>query len=422
MSAVNPVSDPAGGSVALRLPNTDRGRAWLSQFDAEDQELATRLLGALTLVSHSAFERALQALLLSEAEKVDGPVALYATRESEPDVDYFDTMADPDDPFAALSSVAEGADLGSEARIATLIRNLSKASPEKLLNHPSLETLRAKRARSIFVVDDIIGSGKRTSDFLRSMWQSASITSWHSRHQIGFRAVAFTGTDMGIRRVGALRSKPLIVIARDCPTFSDLPWNGEIEDAITALCDRYGRRTSRPRMRLGFAETMAALVFEHGCPNNTPSILWAPQSAKSNWRPLFPDRTVLPEVASAFPPDILARDPVAILTDMADGETQVPPAILGDAPLGMTTTTVLALVANGVRSRAALSFATGYDAWACTELLDRCVARGYLSATLRLTAAGRAELSSDGRSVDRLGRVPPIGDDDYYPKQLRGPP
>ena len=73
---------------ALRLPNTTAGNAWLGQFDATDQEIATRLLGALTLVSHWAFERSLQSLILAEAGQIDGPVALYAARELYSDTSY----------------------------------------------------------------------------------------------------------------------------------------------------------------------------------------------------------------------------------------------------------------------------------------------------------------------------------------------
>lgn len=418
------VADPSStaNDIALRLPNTQAGQAWLDQFDAEDRELAMRLLGALTLVSHSAFERALQTLILAEAAEIDGSVALYATRELALDADYFHDMADPADPMAPLDAVGNGADLGSEARIAAIIRNLCKTAPEKLLSHPSLETLRAERARAIFTIDDIIGSGKRTASFLQAMWQSPSLMSWHSRGHIRFAALAYSATAIGEWRVRQLKSKPRVIVVRDCPTLDALPWHDEIGEAIRELCDRYGRRTSRPGMRFGFQKTMAALVFEHGCPNNTPSILWAPVSDKSEWKPLFPDRTVLPEAASAFPPDIMARDPIALLSDLMGEETEIPPAILGEAPLlGNTTTTVLALAAAGVRSRAALSYATGYDIRACAALIDRCIARGYLTATLRLTAAGRAELKETGWPTEP-DRVPPRGEDGYYPYQLRGPP
>lgn len=418
------MADSTSGSndIALRLPNTTAGQKWLGQFDPVDRETATRVLASLTLVSHTAFERSLSALILREAENVAGPVALYATRELEPHTDYFAAMADPNDPLAPHDAVASGADLGSEARIAAIIRNLCKADPEKLLDHPSIEKLRDTRAKAIFTVDDIIGSGKRTSGFIQSMWHSTSVMSWHSRHQVRFAAIAYSGTDFGVRTVEALKCRPEVVMVRDCPTFDTLPWHDEIGEAITALCSKYGKRTSKPGMRLGFKKTMAALVFEHGCPNNAPSILWAP-AGESDWHPLFPDRTVRLESASAFPPDILARDPVAILGDLSDDEEpKLPPAVLGETPLGITTVTVLALVAQGVRSRAALSYATGYDARECAALLDRCMARGYLTATLRLTAAGRAELTESVRPEPRLNRLPPRGEDAYYPEQLRGSP
>lgn len=416
-------SSPISSDFALRLPNTDRGKAWLAQFDLEDQENAARLLSALTLVSHSAFERALKSLILSEAARIAGPVALYATRELDEGISYYEAMANPNDPMAPLDAVSRGADLGSEARIAAIIRNLCKSDPEKLLNHPSLEMLRATRAKTIIVVDDIVGSGKRTANFIKAMWRSKSVMSWHSRHKIKFVALAYTAMRIGIGQVCGLKCKPKVALVRDCPTFSDIPWHNDIEVAIRALCNHYGRQTSRPGMRLGFKKTMAALIFEHGCPNNAPSILWAPVSEGTVWCPMFPDRTVLLEESSAFPSDIMARDPIAILTELADDEEpELPPAILGKSVLGLTTTMVLALIARGIRSRAALSYATGYDAIECASLLDRCVERGYLTATLRLTSDGRAELKEELRPVRRSKWVPQRGEDGYYPQQLRGPP
>ncbi len=413
---------PLPDDVALRLPNTVNGKAWLSQFKNEDLELATRLLGALTLVSHSAFERALSRLLQDEAAKIEGPVALYATRETEPSDDYFQIHANAKDPFAPLDAAPRGADLGSEVRIGNMIRNLVKEQPGKFLNHPSLETLRKERAKAIFLVDDFIGSGKRTSEFITSMWHSPSVMSWHSRHQIRFFAIAYSGTRSGIEKLRRLKCAPRIRVHRDCPTFDDMPWRPETHEAVVALCQYYGGRTSRPRTRLGFGDTMAALIFEHGCPNNAPAILWAPLSRKHVWQPLFPDRAVRNEQASAFPPDILARDPVTLLADLVDEPEEVTAAVSGAPPLGMATTAVLALVASGIRSRAALGYATGYDRRACTDLIDGCIARGYLTPTLRITAKGRAELRAAPDPGRRKLWVPPIGEDTYYPRQLRRPP
>ena len=406
---------------ALRLPNTLAGQTWLEQFHDDERETAIRLLAALTLVSHSAFERELRPRILAEAEAVDGPVALYATREVESGSDYFAVMANPAKPLEPLDAVGRGPDLGSEARIATIIRNLSRTAPQKLLSHPSLEKLRQTRAKAIFCIDDIVGSGRRTATFLSSIWRSATVKSWHSRHQVRLGAIAYTGTESGVSRLQKLKFDPLLSIIRDCPTYDRLPWRDDISEAIRSLCDRYGRLTSRPTMRLGYRESMAALVFEHGCPNNTPAILWAPTTKKRSWTPLFPSSVVLPDLASAFPPDITARNPIDILNSLVPEESLIPLSVGDGTPLGFTTVAVLSYVASGVRSRSALSFATGYNARECTALLDRCIMRGYLTATLRLTAAGRAELRAAGRPNARMNGVPPRGDDAYYPKQLRRP-
>src|SRR5580704_10227564 len=118
------LSTPKSNNLLL----THRGREWLAQFDSGDLEVAERLIDSLTLVSHSAFERSIAQTIETLGAEVDGPVGLYATREVDPTKSYFDA---PDDdktrPPRGVDADARGADLGSEARIATMIRNLARA-------------------------------------------------------------------------------------------------------------------------------------------------------------------------------------------------------------------------------------------------------------------------------------------------------
>jgi hypothetical protein len=401
------------------LANSELGRQWLAQFEPADVETAKRLLSALTLVSHNAFERAITAQIVAEAEKVDGSVALYATRECDDELDLF-KFAKGGEGAKALDAVDRGADLGSEARVAAIIRNLAKVNSDKLLNHPTLEVMREKRCRSIFVIDDYIGSGKRTADFLSAIWRSSAIKSWHSLKWIDFVSIAYSATARGGARVCRQRMHPRLVLERDCPTYPEMPWRAEIKDEVQSLCWRYGARTSRRSMRLGFDKVMAALVFEHGCPNNAPAILWAPTPVNKKWMPLFPDRSVVPDHASAFPPDILARDTAGLLVDLKPAGS-VDEVKLRASPLGDGGIALLALLGQGVRTRSALAFTTGYTALECTRLLDQCTQRGYISANLRLTAAGRAELAEALKGDPAVSRVPERGDDCYYPRQLGGP-
>lgn len=400
---------------ATSLPQTTLGQSWLTQFDPDDQPAAERLLTSLTLVSHSAFERALSALIVSEAEKFAGPVALFATREIDPREDLF-VQAEHGDADN-IDAVARGADLGSEARVAAITRNLAKSRPDSFLNHPTVAKMRSERCRAIFVVDDFIGSGKRTSEFLNAIWCSSSVVSWNSLKWIQFVSIAYSATSAGLARVAVSPAKPAIVIERDCPTFSEMPWAEEIKLGISELCRTYGGRTSRRSMRHGFGSTMAAIVFEHGCPNNAPAILWAPASPR--WAPLFPNRSVAFEQASAFPPDIVGRPLAEIRTDLSR-QTAMPVTAPRVHPLGEHGVLALALLGRGARSRASLAYATGLSAAACTTLIDRCIARGYVNPSLRLTPAGRAVLAEVFAAAPEANPIPERGDDGYYPRQLRG--
>lgn len=401
---------------------TGRGRDWLAQFDYGDQENASRLIDSLTLVSHSEFERALSALILAHAATIEGPVALYATREMDPARSYFDQATSGAGPKTKnsqqIDAVASGSDLGSEARVAAMIRNLAKTDPNKILNHPSVSEMRSAKCRDIMVIDDFIGSGKRTSNFLNALWRDRSIQSWHSLGYIRFSAVAYSATQKGLARTRRLRFRPKVEIVRNCPTYSEMPWSKALRDALTKLCRKYAPRTSRPRMALGYGDTMAALVFEHGSPNNAPAILWAPFSDIKPWTPLFPDRTVLPAEASAFPPEIARRDPVSVLLDVGQKRLALSGALSRRGEIGATVLVVLALVAKGVRKASALGYATGLSSQDCARILERCVKWGFLTRTHRVTASGLAELKY-ARQITPTTPIPPKGEDDYYPKKLR---
>lgn len=399
---------------ATSLPQTELGQAWLAQFGLDDRPAAERLLTSLSLVSHSAFERAVTNHIVIESEKLDGPVALFATREIDPSEDLF-VQADHNGG-ESLDAVARGADLGSEARVVAIIRNLAKSRPDTFLNHPTIAKMRSERCRAIFVVDDFIGSGKRTSDFLTAIWRSPSVVSWRSLKWINFLSIAYSATSVGRARVARSATRPAIVVERDCPTFFEMPWTDEIKLSIEELCRIYGGRTSRRSMRLGFGRTMAAIVFEHGCPNNAPAILWAPASQR--WTPLFPNRSVAIEQASAFPPDIVGRTVAEIQADLSSKTSPVAPPRIH--PLGKNGVLALALLARGARSRASLAYATGLSAAACSTLIDRCTKRGYVTASLRLTPAGRAVLAEVFAKAPDANPVPQRGDDGYYPRQLRG--
>lgn len=121
---------------------TVRGQNWLHQFDANDVEYAERLATCLTLVSHNEFERNIRKLICDEVNNDKVVTAFFAAREVELSATYFEQAKSSGKNV--LNALSEGNDHGSEARIANIIRNISKTDPDNILNHPTIDEMRKK--------------------------------------------------------------------------------------------------------------------------------------------------------------------------------------------------------------------------------------------------------------------------------------
>ena len=254
--------------LALRLSETARGQDSINQFDLPDRELAPRLLDSLVLVSGIEFERQLVSLLTETARNAAGPASFSPVRE----------WPDPSDPYLReneeADAVGSGGDIGSEGRVAAIVRGLCRTNPSQFLNHPSIREMRNAKCRLIVLVDDFVGSGDRVAEFYAALWAHSTIKSWHSLGLIKFVLVAYSATSRGEGRVAKLLDLgPELV--RGCPTFQDLPISRTERSALLAGLKSYAERTEHPHCPLGYGDTGAALVFEHGCPDNVPVIFWA---------------------------------------------------------------------------------------------------------------------------------------------------
>ncbi len=405
-------------NVQEKLLLTKRGQSWLSRFDLEDRETASRLVRALTLVSHSAFRRDLSRRIVETAESIGFPVALFAAREMKPPqlADFLAKLSETRGP-STVDAVASGSDLGSEATVAATIRSLCKAHPGRLLNHPNVGQMKAAApCKAVIVVDNLIGSGDRIKEYLGALWANRSIRSWWSRKHIHFVVVSFAVTVDGAKSVSKLKYGPELVYNRICPTLSSLPWSQERKTEISNICIKYGAGLVSKRFIFGYQGSAALLVFEHGCPNNAPAILWARPKKSRAWDPLFPEKTVMPLESSAFPPEIVRRDPMTLLVDI--GQEELAARLQKAPPVSQETILILAYAEKGVRTTGALSFATGLDEKDCRRLIQLCVEWGFLTSRYRLTSAGAAELRAAQRGA-HYKNIAPIGTDDYYPKMLR---
>lgn len=398
------------------LIHTERGQNWLAQFDIRDRELAGKVAKSLILISHNEFERNLINLIEENAKYISGTIALYSIREIDPSISFFvQASADGESTVNALSA---GADHGSEARIAAIIRNLCKQQ-EKFLNHPSVDKMRQNKCRSIFFIDDFIGSGERVRAFIKSFRLDKTISSWCSLKYIDFRVLSYSGTEKGIRFVQRHKPFPAVRIHKGCPSFHDMPWRKNLRIAVYNLCKRYGEKTSKGWWWDGYGQAMASMVFEHGCPDNAPVILWAPDDKHKPWFPLFNDRTIGSTEQSVFPPEIVRGDAKATLIDVGQKKLAQSGALSRRGLQGQNILLILALISKGHYRQIALSYATGLSEEDCCRILELCIRWGYITNSKRITKRGAAEINAAKEVKNFPSRKIDLGSDNYYPYQLR---
>jgi len=408
--------------VSAKLALTEQGQQWLAQFEEADRRIARDFLSLLTLVSHSEFESSIQGQVFEKSKTIEGPIALFAVREvvGYPDVDYFIANHNENNP-ETLNALAHGSDIGSEGRIVSTIRNISKSEPGKFLNHPSIIAMRSNKCRNVFLVDDLIGSGNQSLQFLDWICRNATIRSWVSLRYIKFWFVTYAASELGLHRISKHRFSPVVIHKIFCPTIKNVQPK-KIQKNLTELIKKYSRRTSKAYMAYGYRSSMAILVFEHGCPNNTPPILWAPRTKKfSEWFPLFPNRTVIGGVHSAFPPEMRSKDAVSLLIELGYRKLAAAPAHLFRHPLPHKVLTMLALLSKGANSPSSLCYSLSMTIAECNTLLEACINAGYVTPGYRLTTSGLRELKGAVKSRQYFrDALPSRGSDMYYPKSLRG--
>lgn len=407
--------------VASKLALTESVQLWLDQIDEADRRLVRDFLSMLTLVSHSEFERTVERLILNRMAEIQGPIALFSVRElpNGSSDSYFNIAYGPEGA-TSTDAVPRGADIGSEGRVTAFLRNLTKGYPERLLNHPTITKMRKEKCRTIFLVDDLLGSGNQTSSFLSAMWRDATIKSWVSLGYIQFEVICYAVSEAGVQKVQRHRIGPNLQYEYFCPTLADVQPQ-KLQKPLRDIFNKYGIKTSRRNMSCGYGNVSALMVFEHGCPNNTPAMLWAPQTSKYPWVPLFPNRAVIGDIRSVFPPEIVSRDSVNVLLSVGLRRLATVRPSVFQYPLPYELLTLLALIAKGVRSPSSLCYSLSMTVDNCNSFLEKCINAGYITPKYRLTDSGHAELTGAMRTRQNFRKkLPELGEDVYYPNSLRG--
>lgn len=275
------------------LATTPEGLAWLSQFKGPDQEVFARFLSSMVLVSHDAFRTRIRELVIGLLNSLSPsePVALYAIREMADGRDYFL----PDGRCRAPSVDGSGR-VGSEGELAFVVSRLKSEHGTKVLDHPGPGQLRKHEVRHLVLLDDIAGSGDRTRKFLAALFRQRRLTSLLSLQRLEIHVVCYAVSEQAERRLRTIptwrgeysRAKRLRFHYYERPTVCSTVWTASEQKTLRRLCRSYGRKARiRSVYYTGYSDSLGALAFAHGCPNNVPGILWG---GASGWQPLFPNQ------------------------------------------------------------------------------------------------------------------------------------
>lgn len=371
--------------------NHARVAKWLTNFNREHQPAAKTLVDAVKLVSATEVRTELGREIRRLLTSLPHPVAAFPVREVAPPESAHGVGRDG--PYDLLPPGLPG----SEAVIANILTGISRESSydRLILTSLDLHKLRTRKVRTILLVDDFSGSGKRLKDFGKALRRHPTIRSWLSYGWVKIHVVAYAATAEAIRLLRSDFGPDYVHLVRACPTFENARWTPEQKADIETLCKDYCGRLGR--YKLGFRKSKALIAFEHTAPNNLPAILWR---VDDGWNSLFEWKAV--------PADLLAL----YATDHAESSS---PSVSGQSfeRLGH----VLQMVGHRVREEDAIVEATRFSYEEVYRLLGAARSFGLVTTKLRLTEIGRAELRRWQTTHKPL--VLPNQDDAYYPTQLR---
>jgi hypothetical protein len=307
----------------------------------------------------------------------------------------------------ARSSPVGSVEVGSEGDVAYLIKRLSRETRGEssgFIAHPSLDKLRQKKCRDVFLIDDLIGSGGRTSMFIPAFCRHPTVASWLSGGFLRISVIAFAASRWGLQRarkarprVSTIRYEHDVLSGRRC-------WPEDRQAELVDLCQRYGERTGCPEMALGYRGTdegspgLCCMVFSYKCPNNAPAVLWAGNGAR--WMSLFnpiPSEGLL-ECFQGGADDIRQSILLVLLTALRYQRRLSVEEVNRRAGLGMSV---------------------------CQRWLEWCDVNGLVEGVanncLRLTRSGRREVEHPGQ-LDGAGPADAaVAEHEpfYYPSKLR---
>ena len=292
----------------MNISSIPSAQGWLNQFFPDDRENAKKLLDQLVYISTDEVVNSLESRINKLIESYD-KVAVFPVRELMPikqikgEQKNIESYFPLDNNDTAPTLQFSGISLGSEAFISNLITQLKRINTRKIIDYdgrtpPSINVLRAEKVDALILVDDLIGSGNRTEEFLNSIYEHPTIKSWLSGKHIEIHIVSYMGSKYGQKRIQKWcdkYKKTILHVLNECPILN----MNNLE--VINLCRRYADKNEN--LPLGYGERPVSVVFAHSAPNNLPAILYRDKlkykahditirRANTSWKGLFPRRAL----------------------------------------------------------------------------------------------------------------------------------
>jgi hypothetical protein len=418
----------------MRPSETQRGRAWLTNFAEIERPTARLLLDSLHVENPASLHHGLKARIETLTPRLEGHTGVLIPVLSIEDINRSFALADlatqparspRPSPHVAYDTFQPGAPIpvtpGSEGAVGSLIRDLTGDRPGRERGqwlHPAtdLDTLHARRCRLVVLVTDYTSSGKQVIQFAATFPRNARIRSWRSFGWLRVVVVAYAASAAARAAVEKSRNIDEMHVHTPAASFDDAAWTVEERDAIEALCKRHTPHRQRSQA-LGYGDSRGLFLTHTSVPNNLPFIL---RRQTSGWRPFLEGRAV--------PADLVAelghyQAPSRNLADVvrAANQTRLGRAI--DSGRLRTPTdklvAVLALVANGSETPATLTHRLALPDEETAAMLAFLKKAGFITEALTITARGHSELRH-ARRLDRVATAHLSGKPDpYYPRTLR---
>jgi hypothetical protein len=320
----------------MKLSENELSIAWLRQFPAQDVHLARLLLDSLKLVSFSEYELAVTKNIQAICSSTSGSIAIFAAEKRRID------------PSATTP--------GSEDRLAHLLKNLERLNPGRILIKPTTENMRTDKVKHVILVDDFICSGQRMDDFwdvltsspkvdARSTKDGVPITSKKRgtlRSWLSFGYCQLWLAGYAIHEVGLKRLLKAIPYLNKEATKFTLTLKGDASywpETVTDFLNRVERENTTGRHSFGWGNLLIPLVFQYGCPDNCPELLW---KNSLRFTALFPNRAIPGELYPCFDGhDDSGRGPALLLEG---GQSRLALSLLDDMAEGIRDSRYVALL------------------------------------------------------------------------------